>query len=268
MMLASLPMYDLPGTADATAAFWHGLAGHLRHAGISDVPDRLAQQPTLPDHWLSRDLLLSQTCGYPLISMLKGRVQLVATPCYAAPGCEGPEYCSLIIVPADSSAKALADLRGKRAAYNAPESQSGFNVLRAAVAPLAERGRFFGAAIETGSHAASVELVAAGKADVAAIDCVSFALFQRYGRPAASGVRVLCRSASAPSLPLIAAGDTDADRLGRLRKGLRAAMADPKLVDAREALLLRDIMLLPDSAYERIVEIERTAIQTGYPSLG
>ena len=36
--------------------------------------------------------------------------------------------------------------------------------------------------IETGSHSASLAHVASGKADVAAIDCVSFALFRRHGR--------------------------------------------------------------------------------------
>jgi ABC-type phosphate/phosphonate transport system substrate-binding protein len=267
MNLASLPMYDLPELSGATAAFWQGLARHLRRAGIADVPDMPLAGPVLPDHWLSPDLLLSQTCGYPLLHGLKDRVRLVATPCYAAPGCEGPTYCSVIVVPSQAPAATLADLKGRRVAFNAFDSQSGFNALRAGIAPLAKAGRFFGQAIETGSHAASLELVAAGGADVAALDCVSFALFQRCGWPATERVRVLAWTASAPSLPFITATATDDEHLLRLRRGLHAAMVDPALAQARETLLLHDVMLLPDSAYDVILDMERTAIAAGYSRL-
>ena len=44
-------------------------------------------------------------------------------------------------------------------------------------------------------------------------------------------------------------------------------MADPSLAAARGALLLKDIMLLPDSVYERIDEMEQAAFTRGYPVL-
>jgi ABC-type phosphate/phosphonate transport system substrate-binding protein len=267
MSVASLPMYNPPGAAGASEALWRGLARHFRRAGIPDVPDGLATQPTLPDHWLSPDLLFSQTCGYPLTHALAGGVQLVATPCYDAPGCEGPSYCSILVVAADSPATSPADLRGKRAAFNTPDSQSGMNALRAVIAPLAEGGRFFAEVIETGGHAASLDLVASGAAEVAAIDAVSLALFAQYRRPTMARVRALCRSPSAPGLPFITAGGASHERVMRLRDGLRAAMADPDLAGARQALLLRDIMLLPDSAYDPILDMEQAAQRRGYPIL-
>src|SRR5258708_4154660 len=131
MSLASLPMYNLPETAGATAALWRGLARHFRRAGIPDVPDALAAQPKVPDHWLSPDLLFSQTCGYPLTHALAGGVQLLATPCYDAPGCDGPSYCSILVVAAGSQATSPADLQGKRAAFNTPDFPSGIHSLRA-----------------------------------------------------------------------------------------------------------------------------------------
>jgi ABC-type phosphate/phosphonate transport system substrate-binding protein len=260
-------MYDLPEAGQATAALWSGLARHFRRAGIEDVPETIARRPGLPDHWLSEDLLFSQTCGYPLRHAIRGRVQLVATPCYAAEGCEGPNYRSMIIVGAESTARSLGDLRGARVAFNAVDSQSGYNALRAVVAPLAEGGRFFCHAIETGAHSKSLAAVADGRADVAAIDCVSYALAIRYRRPAIQRVRILCTAPAAPALPYVTAASADADRLLRLRDGLRGAMADPALAAAREALLLQDIMLLPDSAYDCIDEMERVAIAKGYPAL-
>jgi hypothetical protein len=78
---------------------------------------------------------------------------------------------------------------------------------------------------------------------------------------------VLCTTPSAPGLPYVTAGDTDPVRLSKLRDGLRAAIADPALAAAREALLLGDVMLLPPSAYERMDEMEAAAVGRGYPAL-
>jgi len=260
-------MYDLPETEDATRILWGGLAEHLRSAGIQDVPGTLTRQLDVPEHWLSPDLLFSQTCGYPFTHILKGRVRLIATPCYNAPGCEGPEYCSILVVPASASTRSFADLRGKRAAFTSPNSHSGFNALRALAAPLAVAGRFFGEAIQTGSHAASLELLAAGKADVAAIDCVTFGLLSRYRPSAVADVRELCRSASAPALPYVASGATGDRRVAQLRQGLQGAMCDAALAEPRAALLLKGVRVLPEKEYDRITEIEAVAFDQGYPEL-
>jgi ABC-type phosphate/phosphonate transport system substrate-binding protein len=260
-------MYDLPEAAEATAALWHGLARHFAEAGIEDVPAEILRRPRLPEHWLSPDLLFSQTCGYPFRNAIKGRVQILATPCYKAAGCEGPNYRSLVLVRADAPEQSLAEFEGATVAFNSTDSQSGYNALRFLVAPLAKGGRFFGTTVETGGHALSLAAVAAGEADVAAVDCVSYALFQRYWRPQLEKVRVLCSTPSAPGLPYITAGDCDPERLSKLRDSLRAAIADPVLANAREALLLGDVMLLPASAYERMDEMEAAAVRRGYPAL-
>jgi ABC-type phosphate/phosphonate transport system substrate-binding protein len=267
MSFASLPMYNPAEDPGASAALWHGIARHFTRAGIADVPERLLERSPIPDHWLSDDLLFSQTCGYPLTHALKGRVQLLATPCYEAEGCEGSSYCSFVVVAAESPAASLADLRGKHLVFNTPDSQSGMNALRALIAPIAGGRNFFADVTETGSHSASLALVAAGKADVAAIDCVSFALFSRLGRADTRRVRILTRTASAPNLPFITAGSATPELVQRLREGLRAAMADPNLAGARQALLLKDIMLLPESAYQPLLDMERDAERLGYPRL-
>ena len=61
-------------------------------------------------------------------------VRYVGTPIYSAPGFEQAHYRSLVVVRSDDEAQSLADLRGKRAAYNSTDSQSGYNTVRAAVA--------------------------------------------------------------------------------------------------------------------------------------
>jgi ABC-type phosphate/phosphonate transport system substrate-binding protein len=267
MKLASLPMYDLPELSAATHDLWRGLARHFRAAGVADVPAQLTSRPRLPEHWLSPFLLFSQSCGYPLTHALKGHVRVVATPCYDALGTKGPDYCSVIVVPASAPAHAFADLRGKRAAFNSTESQSGFNVLRALAAPLAKGGRFFSESIETRSHIASLEAVAGGEADLAAIDCVTFALLSRHSRASLAGLRILCRTASAPALPYVTARSTSDDMVERLRRGLQAAMTDPVLADTKAKLLLTGVEVLPESAYDRIVQMEAAALALDYPGL-
>jgi ABC-type phosphate/phosphonate transport system substrate-binding protein len=179
----------------------------------------------------------------------------VATPCYAAAGCAGADYCSLIVVRESDPAPALDALRGRIAANNSPESHSGWNVLRAMVAPLAEGGRFFGEVITTGSHARSLAAVTGGAADVAAIDAVNHALLARHRPQALAGTRVLQRSPRAPGLPYVAAAGTPPDTIERLRAGLFEALADPTLAACREALLIDGAVVLPLGAYDRILEM-------------
>ncbi|HUL05457.1 MAG TPA: PhnD/SsuA/transferrin family substrate-binding protein [Candidatus Acidoferrum sp.] len=267
MAVASLPMYDLPELRAATDAWWQGLAHAFRREGIADVPDSLDGRTSYQEIWSRPDLLFSQTCGYPLMRALAGRVTLVATPCYRAEGCDGPNYCSVVVVATDSTARTIADLRDTRCAVNGLDSQSGYNALRALVAPHAERGRFFGSVAVTGGHRASIARVATGEADIAAVDCVSYALLARHRPQALTGVRVLCRTAPAPSLPYITRVGADADLLRRLRAGLERAFADPGLAEARAALLLDGAAVLPLAAYDRIDELEQAAIAAGYPQI-
>lgn len=267
MSRASLPMYDLQEMQTATDAFWRGLARAFRREGIDDVPDRLEQPVDYEGHWLSPDLLFSQTCGYPLRHALKDRVAYVATPSYTVEGCGRGTYRSVILVHDKSSARTLADLRGKTATFNDPHSHSGMNVLRATIAPLAPDGHFFGEVVESGRHEASIRAVADGGADVATVDCVTYATLERYRPAAISGVRILGLTAEAPTLPFITALDASPDRIARLRAGLARAFADPALADARDALFLEEVVVLPDDAYLAIDRMEEDAIAAGYPQL-
>jgi ABC-type phosphate/phosphonate transport system substrate-binding protein len=267
MSRASLPMYDLPEMQAATDAFWQGLARAFRREGLDDVPDRLEAPVDYEGHWLSPDLFFSQTCGYPLRHALKDRVAYLATPSYAVEGCGHGTYRSVILVPEKSTAQTLADLRGKVATFNDPHSHSGMNVLRAMVAPLSRDGVFFGQVVESGRHEASIRMVAERAADVATIDCVTYATLERYRPNAVEGVRILGLTAEAPNLPFITALDAGPDRIARLRAGLARAFTDPELAEARAKLFLEEIVVLPGDAYLAIDRMEQDAIDAGYPEL-
>jgi ABC-type phosphate/phosphonate transport system substrate-binding protein len=260
-------MYDLPPIRPAAEAWWRGLAAACRAEGLGEVPDTLTWLGDPEEHWRDRRLFFSQTCGYPLMTGLGDSVTVIATPCYGAEGCSGPFYSSALVVRADDPARELSDLRGRRAAYNARESQSGYNVLRSLVAPLAGGGSFFASTLETGGHGASLDAVAEQRADIAAIDCVTLALHRRHRPAVTGGLRVLAYGPETPGLPYITAGERSEDEVLRLREALYEALADPDLAEAREALLLTGASVLPEEAYEVILEMREAAVAKGYPDL-
>lgn len=246
---ASLPMYDLPEVAWATDALWSVVAARLSAAGIAAAP-ALSRDSTLNELWTDPALLLSQTCGNPYARQYRDRLRLVATLRYAAPGCDGPRYSSQLMVRKDAPGEALADFRGTVCAVNGWDSLSGWVALAAALPEPPDR--FFRAALVTGAHANSMAAVAAGEADIAAIDCVTYALLQRHRPGATAGLRAIGRTAPAPGLPLVTRRDADDRTVEALRSALRGALADPALAEARAALLIEGIEILGEADYDAI----------------
>jgi ABC-type phosphate/phosphonate transport system substrate-binding protein len=265
--IASLGMYDLPGTAAALDALWADVAARLRTKGIHDVPDALTRHRQLEGIWRDPNLLLGQTCGYPLRRYLARDVRVVGTPVYDLPGCEGPYHCSFIIVPVGSPHDDLWSLRGSRAAVNGPDSNTGMNLFRAVIAPLADGRPFFAGVALTGAHSGSLSAVASGKADVAAIDCVSFWLISRERPDLADKVRILAATPSSPGLPLVTSSQTSDEDLTTLRGVLDDAARAPGLLGARRKLGVVGFRVLADDAYDIISKYERDAAALGYPLL-
>ncbi|HEY4353997.1 MAG TPA: PhnD/SsuA/transferrin family substrate-binding protein [Paraburkholderia sp.] len=259
--VAALPMYNVSPTLEACWREW--LADVLR--GVEPAARVIESGSDLSALWRRDDLLLSQTCGYPLTHALRDTVQLVATPCFDAPGCDGAYYSSALVTHVDAPFATLESLRGSTVAFNQTDSNSGFNVLRHVIAPLARGGRFFGSSLQTGSHIASLQAVAEGRADLAAIDCVTMA-FVRDERPAlAQAVKQIGWTEASPGLPLIASKAVPADRIVRLRSALNKALATQP--ERARRLRLKGFEILSMDDYARITQLENEAIERGYAQL-
>jgi len=266
--IASLAMYrDPPVIAEATRGFWAFMREQLRGAGMPDVPETLDEGLAHDAAWLDPRLLLAQTCGYPLSTQLRGRLRVVATPVYDHPGCEGALNGSFVIVRADAGVSSVAELRGGVAAINDWTSNSGMNLLRHTVAPHAVGGRFFSHVVESGSHRASLSLVARGEADVAAIDCVTFGNLARFAPAAVKGLRVLAETAKTPGLPLITRLSACDDEIAMLRAALADFARDAATAPLRDTLGLSGFAVVPESVYAAVRSLEREAITLGYPAL-
>ena len=258
--VASLGMYDFPWLVDATDALWAELRASLRAAGTADVPERLDRSRPVRAIWRDPELLLGQTCGYPLLTELADAVRLVATPAYGFPGCDGVLHRSFVVVRTDDPARSVAAMRGRRCAINGRDSNTGMNVLRALLAPLAGRRPFFTSVIETGAHLDSLRAVQAGRADLAAIDCVTYGLAARRQPALLHGVRILAETAATPGLPFVTAVGTSAADLAALRSALAEAAGGP----AAAALGWSGIEIPDVADYASIAALEREATAAGY----
>lgn len=216
--------------------------GGIRDSGGRIVaPDPATLPPDefdLPTLWRHPRLLLAQTCWGPMQRGLSGHVAVVGQPAYdGVEGGAGELYSSAIVMrrtdlsppglpeggaraPADGGASIPLDLlRGRRLAFNSPDSMSGNLALVQDLEAIGESPGLFAAHVETGGHRLSIRAVAEGRADVAAIDCLSWALAWRY-EPAAGALRVVGWTARRPGLPFITAGETAAPVLAALRLAL------------------------------------------------
>ncbi|WP_165916561.1 PhnD/SsuA/transferrin family substrate-binding protein [Caulobacter sp. BK020] len=260
-------MYDLPELQDANDALWAAIVDRLRARNLFDVPDQLTRDVAPEVLWTDPDLLLAQTCGLPLATRLEGKVRVVATPRYRARGCDGVDYRSAVVVRADSAVNSLHDLRSGRCAVNDLASNSGMNLLRAEIAPLAAGKAFFKSVLVTGSHLASAEAIVQDEADVAALDCVTWAHLQRWRPSLTDHLRVLTWSVRSPGLPLITSLGTSSSQLAALRAVLNEVAADQSLREVRQVLLLEGFSLTSAEHYRAALRLQDIAVGLGYPNL-
>ncbi|WP_374370950.1 phosphate/phosphite/phosphonate ABC transporter substrate-binding protein [Tabrizicola sp.] len=240
-MIASLGMYDFGPAQGANDRLWALVGGGLRARGI-DAPKALTRgEHAYWDAWQSPDLLLSQTCGYPFRARLHDRVAYVGTPDYGVEGCPPGHYRSVFVARADDPRQTLQDFDGARFAYNEPLSQSGWAAPQTHAAKLGLR---LPPAVQSGGHRLSALAVAEGRADIAALDAVTYALLQGV-EPAMDGLKEVARSDPTPGLPLITATGRDAETLFDI-----VAAAIAALVPAdRTALHLKGLVRIPLASY-------------------
>ena len=187
-------MYDLPEIVPAVEALWATIATRLRETGVRDVPVSLRWGGDLYyDHWLHPQLLLSQSCGWPLVDRLDGRVAVVGVFSYTGVSDAVARYRSVLVARSDDGERPLA---GRPVAVNGYDSLSGWVSLRAAVKPL-------GPVVVTGAHVLSVAAVSDGRADLACIDGVTWRLIERHRPAAVATLAVVGHGPLIPCLPLV-----------------------------------------------------------------
>ena len=250
-------MYDAGRAREANDALWRVWSQALAARGVS-APGSLDRSGALQDVWRDPRLLVGQTCSLPWVVNLEHSARIFAIPQYSAPDCGRATYRSLIVVRQDALGDDLAAFAGAIVAVNGAHSQSGHTSLAMA---LERRGLplpFFARARETGSHVASLQMLAEGAADIAAIDCVTFAHCEANGNPHADAVRVIGRTPEAPAPPFITSRSREPAMDAILLETLCETIADPAAKPICEALLLEEVVP-PDRALGAGLDAVRAA---------
>lgn len=252
MFQASLPMYDLQEIKATTDKFWSLLHEEIqKNCPEFEIPAKLSRPDDLYAHWLDSRLFLSQTCGYPLVHRLKGKVQYIGTPIYDIPGCTADGNYSSIILTRENDIN-CQNWRQLKFAYNSKCSQSGYNAMKMVVKmdPI----DFFENTIETGSHKESMIAVQNSEADICCIDCVSYTLRDRYVTGSTQNLHTVYRSpAITPGLPFITSLQWDEKMLETLRKSIKTVIHNDENKEILECLFLKDFKILNLADYDVIV---------------
>ena len=220
-------------------------------------------------------LFVGHTCGYPYLLNWQASHKLVCVPIFDVDGCQGNQYCSWFITHPGYKGASVEDFRNRVVALNGHNSNSGMNVLRYEISKMNPGDAFFSRAIISGGHAASVELISQQKADLAAIDAVTFAHLKKGGLLDPGKIILIGQSEFTTGLPFI---------MPRIMSGvmsrfpifqtdetsITAAMNNALVaIDQRhrQQLGIRSFEIVTHSDYDKIGELKTTAENLGYPVL-
>ncbi|RME40969.1 MAG: phosphate/phosphite/phosphonate ABC transporter substrate-binding protein, partial [Caldilineae bacterium] len=167
-------------------------------------------------------------------------------------------YYSYLIVPADSSAAGLQDLRGKTFAFTDPLSNSGRLVIVYRLAQMNETSEsFFARYIFTYSHEHAIKAVSEGLVDGAAVDSLIYDYLALTEPAQVANTKIIARYGPFGSNPIVVHPNVDP----RLREALQTALLqmheDPAGREILSALKIDRFVLPDDSAYETVREMRR-----------
>ncbi|MEP0520086.1 MAG: PhnD/SsuA/transferrin family substrate-binding protein [Hyphomicrobiales bacterium] len=222
--VASLPMYDWPEISHDYDALWAALSSYLCDHGIA-APDHLSRSSTDGNFWLHPNLLVGQTCGFPLWSRLRGQVSVLGTPHYAVEGCSGFGYSSAVLARADTQWTDLSQFRKVLIAVNEVGSLSGHLAMRAVLGGLPKGYLKITGVQRSGAHKRSMQMVADGMADLCAIDAVCWQMAQDFLPHTAKKLKVVGWSPQMPGLPWITAQRSEKE-LQTLRLTLKSFFSE------------------------------------------
>jgi len=225
MTLASLAMYPYPHLRSAYDELWDNVRARLALDAPAldwDVEHEVAARRP--------DLLLGQTCGWPLVKHLTETVRVVGTFDYDVPDAVDGTYCSVLVSSVDDSLPNVLHRTDLTVAANGVDSLSGWISLQAAAA---SHGVTLDQIEWTRSHAVSIEALRQGRCHLAAIDAVSWAHLD------GAGLMVVGNGPRIPCLPLVTAATSTDALVSDLRAALRSAVGDQALAAVCRTLKIR-----------------------------
>ena len=185
---AALPWYDFASTRAVLDCVWQEARTLLAAQGFSRTPPALDREATSTALWAHPELTLSQCCGLDLFHPPTRNVVPFAAPVMSLDVTPGMYFSHIV-------ASAASDMRSPPIiAINDHRSHSGNTAVRAW---LDGNGHQDYQVVVSGSHAGSIEAVQSGRADLAAIDALSWRYLD------SKGLEIIGASTPVPAPPFI-----------------------------------------------------------------
>jgi phosphonate transport system substrate-binding protein len=165
-------------------------------------------------------------------------------------------YYSTLIVPTDSPARTMEDLRGKRFAFTDPASNSGKLVPTYQLAKANEMPEeFFGEIIYTYAHDQSIHEVKDKKVDGAAVDSLIYDYLVDKDPEIKAGTKVINLSEPYGIPPVVVRPDIPEELRSKLETTLLQMGEDPQGKLILEGMHIKRFVKSDDSAYDTIRQI-------------
>lgn len=240
-MIASLGMYDRPETHGSNDRLWALIRDGMRQAGLA-APDSLTRGACAYwSAWQDPDLILSQTCGFPYRARLRPHVTLIGTPDYEVEGCPPGYYRSIFVARADDPRQSLPEFDQAGLAFSEDLSQSGWAAPQNHAASL---GLTLRPVLRTGGHLMSARGVAEGRAEIAALDAVTWSMIAEW-EPFAADLKTVGATLPTPGLPYIAAPGSNGPLLFAIVERAIAGLPDAD----RRILRLKGLVAIAAETY-------------------
>ncbi len=175
-------------------------------------------------------------------------------------------YYSYLVVPEDSSASSLEDLRGKTFAFTDPLSNSGRLVIVYRLALMGDTSEsFFSRYIFTYSHEHAIKAVADGLVDGAAVDSLIYDYFVSRLPERVRGTKVVDRWGPYGGNPVVVHPNLEPALKERLQGLLLTMHEDPEGREILSSLRIERLILPDDKAYDEVRKMRRRVRQGQAP---
>lgn len=257
-------MYDFAGVHASTMQIVEALVESLCAFGLdahAEVPVALVHADLLR-HWSSDGMLLSHSCGLPFIEDLHDVVDIVGTPLWTDISDDRGRYRTVIVVPESLDITSIDKAHDLRPVINHSRSLSGWCSLGVALANGA--GGILGARpsvhpyVESGGHAASLQMLQDGEADIASIDAATFRLLTRHRPALVNNVRVIGHGPLVPATPIIVS-KTCAVGADEVYHVVHEVFSRPELQSAFDDIGIYGFVRLANTDYDVVSDLVKTA---------
>ncbi len=203
----------------------------------------------------ANDIDAAFVCGGPYVDGHRefGMELLVAPKAYGE-----TVYYSYIIVPANSSANTLEDLRGKSFAFTDPLSNSGKLVPTYMLALINETPDSFFKKYEfTYAHDKSIKAVAEGLVDGAAVDSLIWEYANRTDPEFTSATKILRKSPAYGIPPIVVRKGLSPDTKDKLRDIFLSVHESAAGREILKGMMVDRFVTITDSSYDSIREMKQ-----------